>query len=104
MLSIELKYYLTSHYRGLGPMPGDFFEICSGQNGTGVVFALNFFGFLLISIISPLLHTHLSLFSEMWNSPDQVSHYVISHPWLLSFGALSPSFDWPQKKVVGLVY
>jgi uncharacterized SAM-binding protein YcdF (DUF218 family) len=38
-------------------------------------FSMNFFQFLLLIIISPLLHAHTSLPLKMYRGPDQTTHY-----------------------------
>jgi hypothetical protein len=53
------------------------YEIRGEQSGTGVRFSLSFFSFTLLIIIPPLLHTHLSLLLEVFDSPDQAAHYHI---------------------------
>jgi hypothetical protein len=45
-------------------------EICGGCGDTGAVFTLSFFGFPLLIITPPLLHTHLSPSPKVCNIPD----------------------------------
>jgi hypothetical protein len=35
----------------------------------------DFFGFILVVFIPPLHYTHLSLFRDLCNSPNQATHY-----------------------------
>lgn len=48
------------------------YEICGGPSGNGAGLLLNFFGLLLLSNITPLLH-----FYEMCIGPDHTAHYHI---------------------------
>jgi hypothetical protein len=48
-----------------------------GWNGTGAFFFLVLWLSLLI-IIPPLVYTHLPLFHEVCDSPDQAAHYTVS--------------------------
>jgi hypothetical protein len=55
--------------------------ICGGQNGTGTGF-LRVLRFSPVSIIPPLLHTHLSPPHEVCDSSDQAAHYHALGPKL----------------------
>lgn len=52
-------------------------KICAGWSGTGTVCSPSFFGFLILIIIPPLLHIHLSLLHNLCFSPDHAAHYNI---------------------------
>jgi hypothetical protein len=78
---------LSSQRRGPGSHPGQsMWDLCwtkcqwAGFSPISLVF-------LLLFIIPPLLHTHLSPLHEMCNSSDQAAHYHTLGPKL---GASSP--------------
>jgi hypothetical protein len=64
-------------------------------SGTGASFYSCFSSFPLLIIIAPLLHTHLSSFPELCDSPDHTTHYYI-------FGLYEGNVisDWLQSKEI----
>jgi hypothetical protein len=64
----------------------------SGSIPGGSDFSYSFFGFPLLIINPPLLHTHLSPLPEVYDSLDQAAHYHILEAWVfdtdLTFGWL----------------
>jgi hypothetical protein len=51
-------------------------EILSGRIGPGGG-SPSVFGFLLLIIIPPLLHTHVQPLPDVCDSPEQAAHYQI---------------------------
>jgi hypothetical protein len=73
-------YALPSHCGGSGSIPCDFMWYLSWTKWHWSRYSSKFLKFLLLILMPPLLHSHLSLSPELGHGSDQAAHYYV--PWL----------------------